>query len=358
MAQELTVKKPPGRLVVSVETPGQARSAALAARTLAESIGFTPAASEEIALATSELASNLIKHAGGGDIELKRLDSAANTGIEIVSQDKGPGIVDIELALTDGYSTVGSLGVGLGAINRLMDALQFCPGPLGGLRVVCQRWVRTADPGSAGRRLAFGAATRSYHLIRENGDTFVIRQWGDHALAGIIDGLGHGEFAQRASQAARQYLENHFDQPLESLFQGAARACRATRGVVMALVRFDLARAKVTVAGVGNIEVRVLGHAKALSPIIRRGIVGLPSAPRPVSTEHAWDPESLLIMHSDGVQTRWTSERFKDLTQDPPDALARRLLHTYGRPDDDATVLVARNADAILTGHKGAKNSL
>ena len=126
----------------------------------------------------------------------------------------------------------------------------------------------------------------------------------------------------------------------------------------MALVRFDLARAKVTVAGVGNIEVRVLGHAKALSPIIRRGIVGLPSAPRPVSTEHAWDPESLLIMHSDGVQTRWTSERFKDLTQDPPDALARRLLHTYGRPDDDATVLVARNADAILTGHKGAKNSL
>src|SRR6267378_6864745 len=149
MAQELTLKKPPAPIVVTVNNTGEARSTTLAAKTLAQSMGFTPAASEEIALATSELASNLIKHAGGGDIELKPLDSAANTGIEIVSQDKGPGIVDVELALTDGYSTAGSLGVGLGAINRLMDALQFCPGPLGGLRVVCQRWVRTADPDSS-----------------------------------------------------------------------------------------------------------------------------------------------------------------------------------------------------------------
>src|SRR6266576_822601 len=231
MAQELTVTKPPGRLVLSVETSAQARSACLAARKLAQSIGFTADASEEIALVASELASNLIKHAGGGALELTPLDSAGALGLEIVSEDKGPGIGDVELALTDGYSTVGSLGVGLGAVNRLMDSLQFSPSPQGGLRVVCQRWIRTNGRDIAGRRLAFGAATRSYHLMRENGDTFVIRQWGNHALAGIIDGLGHGEFAQRASQTARQYLEHHFDQPLESLFQGAGRACRATRGV-------------------------------------------------------------------------------------------------------------------------------
>lgn len=352
MAQELTVQKPSGRVVIGVESSGQARSAALAAKTLAKSIGFSPAASEEIALAASELASNLIKHAGGGDLELSPLESSGNTGIQIVSEDKGPGIVDIERALTDGFSTVGSLGVGLGAVNRLMDTLQFSPGPLGGLRVVCQRWVRMAEPNTPGRRLTFGAATRAYHLLRENGDTFVIRQWGDHALAGIIDGLGHGEFAQRASQAARQYLENHFDQPLESLFQGAGRACRATRGVVMALVRFDLDRSKVTVASVGNIEVRVLGNAQPSRLIVRRGIVGHPSAPKPVSTEHAWGPESFLIMHSDGVHTRWTSEQFLDLAHDAPDALARRLLHSYGRIDDDATVLVARNADALRTSRR------
>src|SRR6266481_1714490 len=273
MAQELTLKKPPAPIVVTVNNTGEARSTTLAAKTLAQSMGFTPAASEEIALATSELATNLIKHAGGGDIQLNPLDTGGSNGIEIVSEDKGPGIVDVERALADGYSTVGSLGVGLGAVNRLMDALQFSPGPLGGLRVVCRRWVRTTDRSAPGCSLAFGAATRAYHFIRENGDTFVIRKWGDHALAGVIDGLGHGEFAQRASRAARQYLENHFDQPLDALFQGAGRACRATRGVVMALVRFDLARAKVTVAGVGNVEVRILGSAKPLSPIVRRGIV-------------------------------------------------------------------------------------
>ena len=90
------------------------------------------------------------------------------------------------------------------------------------------------------RRLEFGAATRSYRLLPENGDAFIIQQWEGHALGGLIDGLGHGELAQKAAQTARHYVEHHFDQPLANIFLGVGRACRATRGVVMTLSLLNL----------------------------------------------------------------------------------------------------------------------
>jgi hypothetical protein len=87
--------------------------------------------------------------------------------------------------------------------------------------------------------MEFGVATRPRTFGAVNGDAFVVKPWARSVLAGIIDGLGHGQFAHRAAQTARQYVESHFDQPLDQIFRGTGRACRATRGVVMALARFD-----------------------------------------------------------------------------------------------------------------------
>ena len=329
---------------IRITRPAQVKSASDAAKEFAAALGFTTVECEEIALAVTELATNLLKHAGEGDMHLSSIESSGRVGIQITSEDNGPGIVDVERALTDGFSTAGSLGAGLGAVNRLMDGLEFSARPHAGLRVICQRWVRPSPTGLFPRSLEFGAATRAYRLMPENGDTFIIRQWEGHALAGVIDGLGHGQFAQRAAHTARQYVERHFDQPLENLFRGVGRDCRATRGVVMALVRFELARQKVVVASVGNVEVRLMGNPAPFNPRLRRGIVGLSSAPNPVPTEHPWTTASLLILHSDGVQSRWSSDQFKELARETPGVIARRLLDDYGRIDDDATVLVARNA--------------
>ena len=87
-----------------------------------------------------------------------------------------------------------------------------------------------------------------------------------------------------------------------------------------------------------------MGGLTPFNPRLRRGIVGLSSAPKPVPTEHPWTPASLLILHSDGVQSGWSSNQLKDLTRETPGVIARRLLDGYGRIEDDATVLVARNA--------------
>ena len=329
--------------MVEVALASDVRRADELARTFSASLGFSKEHCGEICLVASELASNLLRHASHGRMRLSRVDSGGRTGIQIESEDNGPGIPNVEEAITDGYSTAGGLGLGLGAVNRLMDELEFYSGAQGGLHVVCQRWLRPASRVILEKVLAFGAATRSYRMLSENGDTFIIRQWNRHALVGVIDGLGHGHFAQRASQTARQYIEQHFDQSMENLFRGAGRACRATRGVVMALARFDLDRRILTLASVGNIEVRLVGNPERLKLVVRRGIIGL-NAPAPVPLEHPWTPGSLLIMHSDGIRTHWDWKDFPDLQGQTPAAIAHRLLQQLGKADDDATVLVVGNA--------------
>lgn len=342
MAQELTrgALEP---VIAGVTWPGDAKRAADLAKELAASAGFASAECEEIALVTAELSTNLIRHASGGTIRIRPIESGGRAGIEIESEDSGPGIADVEKAMTDGYSTAGGLGTGLGTINRLMDDVEFYARAEEGSRIVCQRWMRPkqALPFSTG--LVFGAATRPYRGFSENGDAFVIRQWESHALAGVIDGLGHGQFAQKASHTARQYIDTHFDQPLESLFRGVGRACRATRGVVMALARFDLAQRKLTVASVGNIEVRLLGGEGKFNLVVRRGIIGL-NAPNPVLGESPWTPANLLILHSDGLRTHWQWDEFRDVAGEKPGVIAQRLLQRLGKAEDDSTVLVVRSA--------------
>jgi Stage II sporulation protein E (SpoIIE) len=264
------------------------------------------------------------------------------SGICIESQDSGPGIKDIEQALTDGYSTAGSLGIGLGAVNRLMDELELRSAPERGAHLVCHRWLRPDFGPTPEPWLEFGAATRALRNQRENGDAFLIRQWAGNALIAVIDGLGHGPLAQRAALTARGYVEQHFDRPLADLFRGAGRACHATRGVVMAVARFDVeARQNLTVASTGNISVRVFSGANSTAMLARRGIVGV-TALSPQMTVCPWTPSSVLIMHSDGLHSRWSWQDFPDLAQQPADRIARFLLSTLGKQEDDATVLVAR----------------
>lgn len=319
------------------------RQAEATARSFAGTLGFSQDDCEQLALVVSELGSNLVKHAHGGTIQLRDIATAGRAGIEIDSEDEGPGIRDFEQAVTDGYSTAGSLGTGLGAVNRLMDDLEFSSLPEGGARIVCKRWLRPANAVNFDRWLEFGVATRSYRMQRENGDAFVVRQWQGNAIVGVIDGLGHGQLAQRAAQTARQYLEAHFDQSLDNLFRGVGRACRATRGVVMALAAFDGARRAFKLGSVGNIETRVHGQANPLNYVVRRGVIGL-NAPQAVISEHAWTPQSIMIMHSDGLHAHWDWKDFREVANESAEVIAQRLLRVLGKDDDDATVLVVRAA--------------
>lgn len=320
----------------------RARSVAIS---MATHLGFGETAAEEIALAVSELAFNLINHAGGGTLTITPL--TAPSGIEIESLDSGPGLPDLSRAMADGFSTSGGLGYGLGTVNRAMDDVEIGAPPAGGgLRLVCRRWVPPDVAGAKPFPLAFGVATRAHPRMTVNGDAFVVKRWGGSALAGIIDGLGHGQGAHLAAETARHYVETHFSQPLGSVFSGTALACGSTRGVVMALARFDIAsqgpELNLTFASVGNVEARVFGAPQSMGFMIRRGVIGL-NAPRAVVTEHAWQPDYLMVLHSDGLRTHWRLEDFPALAQQPAEAIAHDLLRALARDEDDATVIVVRD---------------
>jgi anti-sigma regulatory factor (Ser/Thr protein kinase) len=335
---------PPAPQTLEILHSSNVGAARRASKALAESIGFDPTACEEIALAMSELATNLIKHAQGGKLALTPLAAGGRAGLEIESRDIGPGIADVEQALGDRFSTAGTLGTGLGAVNRLMDELDIKSERGRGTRIVCRKWVRQQTASLRPCPLAFGVATRPRHAGADNGDAFVIKQWAESALAGVIDGLGHGQFAHHASQAARQYVESHFDLPLDQIFLGVGRVCRATRGVVMALARFDWGQGRLAFASVGNIEARVFPHTEAFRFAIRRGVIGL-NAPNALVTEHPWPPDYMLVLHSDGLRTHWNWKDFPGLAKQPAPALAQEFLRVLAKEEDDATVIVVRNVN-------------
>jgi anti-sigma regulatory factor (Ser/Thr protein kinase)/serine/threonine protein phosphatase PrpC len=316
------------------------------AQAMALAIGFDETAGAEVALAVRELGANLLKHTKGGTLTLTPLVDGRRVGMQVISQDRGPGIADVEQALRDGFSTAGGLGYGLGAVNRLMDEFDIVPEPgtSGGTWIACRRWLRADVHRTMPGPLTFGAASRPHPRMTENGDAFVIKYWGEGALVAVIDGLGHGPFARRAAQTARQYIESHVDQPLDLIFRGVGRACRATRGVVMALARFDWGGTRLTFASIGNIEVRVFGSVEPMDFAIRRGIIGV-NAPNPVVTQHRWQPNHVLVLHSDGVTTRWRWEDFRDLGSTSASVMAQRLLQALAKDDDDATVLVVKGRD-------------
>ena len=97
--------------------------------------------------------------------------------------------------MTDRYSTVGSRGTGLGAVNRLMDEMHITSRPNSQTRVLCRKWIRVDRPSSRACPLAVGVATRPSEIGAANGDAFVVKRWSESLLVGVIDGLGHGPFA-------------------------------------------------------------------------------------------------------------------------------------------------------------------
>ena len=111
-------------------------------RAVASRLGFPSSDLALIATTISELARNILRYAGTGEITLKTIGDSHKQGILIVARDKGPGIPDVRKALQDGYSTSGGLGLGLPGVKRLMDEFEIASGPGQGTTVTVKKWKR------------------------------------------------------------------------------------------------------------------------------------------------------------------------------------------------------------------------
>ena len=111
-------------------------------RALAADLGFSTTDSILIATAISELARNIVSYAGKGEIALKAIHGSSRHGILVVASDDGPGIPDLVQAMRDGFSTSGSLGLGLPGVRRLMDEFQIASQPDCGTTVTVKKWTQ------------------------------------------------------------------------------------------------------------------------------------------------------------------------------------------------------------------------
>ena len=316
-------------------------------KTVLRELNFDPAAVEDIVLAVHELASNIVKHADRGTITLTPRICDDRYGIEINATDSGPGIVDVEQAIVDGYSTAGGLGGGLGTVHRLMDevVIDSDHNAQAGFQVTATRWSREPSPSPhAAPPLVVGTATRPKPGCDQNGDAFLIEHKAGETLVGVIDGLGHGQAAHHASRQAKQYVRTHTDQSVADLFAGVERVCRDTRGVVMLLARFEWRAGTVTLGSVGNITLRVCDSPTARHLTPKRGVLGN-RAPNPRISEWKWPPSAVMVIHSDGLTSRWQCDEFSFRDDRTITETAEDLLQQLSNGEDDATVLIISGAE-------------
>jgi serine/threonine-protein kinase RsbT len=131
---------PAREIRVTIHTDQDIVTARQRGRTLAVELGFSPGDAVLVAAAISELARNILCYAREGEIVISPVQSATKQGIQVVATDDGPGIQDVSQALRDGFSTSGSLGMGLPGVRRLMDEFQIESKARSGTTVTVKKW--------------------------------------------------------------------------------------------------------------------------------------------------------------------------------------------------------------------------
>jgi serine/threonine-protein kinase RsbT len=129
-----------GEIRVAINSDQDIVTARQKGRALAIELGFSTGDATLVATAISELARNIVSYARKGQIALKMVHASNRQGISIVASDSGPGIRDIRQAMRDGFSTSGSLGLGLPGVRRLMDEFEIVSEPGGGTIVTVKKW--------------------------------------------------------------------------------------------------------------------------------------------------------------------------------------------------------------------------
>ena len=305
---------------------GEARRAA---QTLAN-LDFDAELSGRVTIAATELANNLMRHAGGGELLLQLLGDEDSPTLELLAIDRGPGMASVERCMSDGYSTGGTTGTGLGAVRRLANEFDIHSAPGAGTIVMARFGVTPAA--------RYGAVSVPLAGEVECGDAWCIIEGPDATGVIVVDGLGHGSFAAEAAQEGIDaFMVDPFAQPQDTLLR-ATTAMSKTRGGAGACAR--IARDDtMSYAGIGNITGNLVSPERSQGLTSHNGTLGMPLR-RIQQLEYQRAPGSLLVMHSDGLSARWTFKDRPEILTHHPAIIAALLYREHGRSRDDATVVV------------------
>lgn len=364
----------PAAVLVAVDDASRIGEARRAADSLAVSIELDAAARGTLGVVVTEAATNLARHARHGRMLLTAVgatgEPGAHGGVEMLALDDGPGIANVGRALEDGFSTGGTAGQGLGAMRRMAGDFDLYTRTGAGPRapastrtpigtptgigtgvgtVLLARVWRTAPPPRgpvAPPTMLAGVVCVALAGERACGDAWAVIRQRDRTLVVLADGLGHGpDAALAASEAIRVIGACDEDAAPAGLIDAAHGALRATRGAALAVAAIDTRRGVVLFAGVGNIAATIVAPDGARSLASHNGTVGHVMR-RVQEFSYPWPPDSTLVVHSDGLSTRWRPESYPGLQRHDPSVMAGVLFRDFARARDDATVVVVREAGA------------
>lgn len=319
--------------VLLVEDESQVGHARRVVQKLAADSGFDPNDAARAALVTTELTSNLLKHAGRGELHVRVLPYGAVKGIELLAIDRGPGF-DLQNCLTDGFSTGGTQGIGMGAVDRQSEVFDVFADDRGAVLL-----ARLYPRGSKVVDYRFGVSQHSLHNDPACGDIWHLSVKDSRISALIIDGLGHGEDAQDAARAGeRAFAVEPFAMP-SVLMDDMHRAMCGSRGGAGALAQYDGHNGRLQFAGIGNIGATLITADKSRGLASHPGILGAQF--RKAQTFDFTECQGqLLVMYSDGLQSRWNLNSYPGLIYRHPAVIAAVLHRDFCRGRDDVTVLV------------------
>lgn len=291
-----------------------------------------------VGLAVTELASNIVKHGGEGEILVRgfRRDDVAR--VVVLAIDRGPGIADVRFALADGHSTAGSPGTGLGAVRRLADVFDLASRVGEGTAVEA-----VVSSSSTAPRASFsvGAVNVPHPDEEVSGDAWAVHTDAESCTVLVADGLGHGVLAaDAAGRATRLFLAHPGEAPLAAV-QRVHDGLRGTRGAAVAVARIERDRRQLRFAGLGNVSAVLWSDGATQSLVSHHGTAGH-DARRIQEFVHPWQPAAVLVMHSDGLTSRWPVSGLRSFADHEPDLLAALLYRDFRRGRDDATVVVVR----------------
>ena len=339
-------------VLLPVHDSSGAAEARRVARTMALHVGLSEEDAGRAAIVATEAATNLVKHAQGGEMILRVAGHENGRVVDLLAIDRGPGMANLAECLRDGYTTVGTAGNGLGAIARQSSVFDAYSKPGSGTvvfsRIAAGASARTIPSESPGMLLVDGLS------LQKKGEDVSGDNWscivrGGVATVVVADGLGHGvTAADAAREAIAAFHEGSSLAPLEVLSR-VHRALMKTRGAAVSVAHIDGGRGLITYAGIGNIAATVEDGAAPRHLVSLHGIAGH-QVRRLQDFSYPWKSADVLVMHSDGVSAHWSLSNYPGLVQRHALVIAAVLLRDFSRGRDDATVVVAKHAGLTVSG--------
>ncbi|KMT22000.1 ATP-binding SpoIIE family protein phosphatase [Clostridium cylindrosporum] len=321
-------------------------------------LGFNEIEVGEISIVVNELCTNIIKHGCvEGKIKFSKINNGLESGIEIISHDKGPGIENIDEVIKDGFSSKGTIGGGFGAIKRLMDDMEVysqfngdscnynpysynlklnCTGTI----IVAKKWLKSVK-NIASQDIKISVMSRPHPNSNVNGDGYYIKHLKGKSIIAVIDGIGHGTEANKASKKACELIEENISKCLKEIILSLDTGLRHTRGVVIGLLAIDEFKGELTYVGIGNIQFTYIFEDNVVRILPTSGILGVTPNNKVRIQKVFYQKGSILIMNTDGISNKWQIDNYSREVRDNPSFLSNSILKDFGKNNDDSTVLVA-----------------